>query len=138
MDLAWLDSLEFESIPAPVHYYETPRLSVNEKGQMTMNPVFLRKIGETRRFYGAVSKDGRCLTLRPDREGQICFSPKGVRQNSAFAALLDRRGIRFPAVYSMEWVPERELWAGCSNDLPRPPQAKTLLPGRRGGKRNGT
>ena len=138
MDLAWLDSLKFEPIPAPVRYYDTPRLSINEKGQMAMNPVFLREAGENLCFYGGVSEDGRCITLRPSKEGQTCFTAKGAKKNEKFSRLLGRRGIKFPVTYSMEWVPERELWFGCSGDLPKPPQAKTLLPKRRGGRLSGT
>lgn len=135
LDLAWLDSLEFDAIPAPEHYYDLPRLSVRNDGQMRMNPGFLRKLGEARRFCGMVSRDGRCLALRPDGEGQIAFTPKGVCRNHALAARLCERGIELPAVYSMEWLPERELWAGCSGDLPAPPPAGALLPRGRGGKR---
>lgn len=137
MDLAWLDSLEFEAIPTPVNYAETPRLSVNKKGQMSMNAAFLRAVGNDRRFYGEVSKEGHCLTLRPDGEGQICFTPKGVRLNGRLAELLRARQVKIPAVYSMEWIPERGLWAGRSGDLSDPPPVSTLLPKRRGGKRNG-
>lgn len=137
MDLAWLDSLEFEAIPTPMNYAETPRLSVNKKGQMSMNAAFLRAVGDERRFYCEVSKDGRCLTFRPDGDGQICFTPKGVRLYGRFADLLRQRQIRFPVIYSMEWLPERALWAGYSNDLSSPPPSNALLPKRRGGKRNG-
>lgn len=124
MDLKWLDSLEFEAIPVPVCYYDVPKLVVNEKGQMSMNLAFQRVAGQTRCFYGEVGKDGRCLLLRPDEGGQLRFSPKGVRKNQAFSDRLKERGIQLPAVYSLEWLNEREMWAGCSNDLPKPPQVK--------------
>lgn len=137
MDLAWLDSLTFELIPPPLPCSEVPKLSVNKKGQMSMNTAFRQKVGDRRRFHGEVSKDGRCLTLRPDEKGQLSFTAKGVRQNNRFADLLRERQIKIPAVYSMEWVPERELWVGRSNDLSSPPPVSTLLPKRRGGKRNG-
>lgn len=132
MDLKWLDSLEFEAIPAPRHYYDIPRLTVSGKGQMTMNPAFLRRAGEARCFYGEVSRDGRCLTLRPDEGGQLRFSPMGVRMNRDLSELLSGRGIRLPASYTLEWVEERSLWAGCSADLPEPPQVEELLPKSRG------
>ena len=48
----------------------------------------LSEVGNDRRFYSPVGKDGRCLTLRPDAEGQICFSPQGVRLNGRFTDLL--------------------------------------------------
>lgn len=130
MDMNWLDSLEFEAVPTPTHYYDIPRLTVSEKGQMTMNPAFLRMAGQTRCFHGEVSKDGRCLLLRPDAGGQLRFSPKGVRANRAFFNRLRELGIEAPTVYSLEWLPERELWAGCSSDLPKPPAGMKLLPNK--------
>ncbi len=124
MDLNWLDSLEFEAIPAPVYYYDIPKLIVNENGRVTMNQAFLREVGQTRCFYGELSTDGRCLRLRPDEEGQMRFSPKGARKNQAFSDRLKKLGIRLPAVYPLEWLSEREVWVGCSNDLPKPPEIK--------------
>lgn len=138
MDLAWLNSLEFEKIPEPIRYNDTPRLSINSGGQMVMNLVFLRKAAGQRRFYGEVSKDGRCITLRPDDEqGQLLFTPKGVRANKRFSALLARRGIKFPVAYTLEWISERDFWVGCSGDLPAPPKAEELFAAKGGRKRRG-
>lgn len=136
MDLNWLDSLEFEAIPAPVYYYDIPRIAVNAKGQMTMNPAFQRLAGETRCFYGEMSKNGICLLLYPDEGGQLRFSPKGVRMNQAFSERLKELGIQLPAVYTFEWLDKRKAWGGYCRDLPEPPKTKTLLPkGSRKGKK---
>ncbi len=130
MDLNWLDSLEFEAIPAPVHYYNIPRVVVSEKGLMTMNPAFQRLAGEARSFYGELSKDGVCLLLHPNERGSLQFTAKGVRSNRKLSDRLRALGIQFPAVYTLEWLDERKMWVGCSNDLPSPPKIEELLPKR--------
>lgn len=137
MDLKWLDALEFELIPAPVSYNEVPRLSVSAGGQVRLNAAFLKRVGETRRFCGKVSKDGGWVTLQADSGGQLYFTPKGVQKNAQFIGRLREKGVEFPVIYSMEWIAERNLWAGSAGRLPAPPPAGTLLPNKRGGKRNG-
>ncbi len=134
MDIKWLDSLTFEPIPAPTHYYDIPRLTVNEKGHMTMNSACLRQVGKTRCFSGEISTDGRCLKLQPDESGELHFSPaSGVCLHRDFSSHLKERGIQLPAIYTLEWLPERDLWVGTSNDLPKPP--KTVVFSRKPARR---
>jgi hypothetical protein len=137
MDLTWLDSLTFAPIPAPVKYYDLPKLTVSTNGLLTMNSSFQRLAGETRRFHGEISGDGRCLVLRPGADGPSAFSPKGVLTHRWFQGLLEQKQIKFPATYIMEWIPEREIWVGCSRDLSAPPQVKALLQEQKRGRRHG-
>ena len=134
MDLDWLDSLEFEDVPAPIDPCQVPRVSVTRQRIVAMNPAFIKQVDENRRFKIQLSKDGRCLLLHPCNEGTNCFEFKEKKDHRATVAhsklpqMLMDRGIQLPASYIMEWCPERNVWVGNSDDLPKPPPASPLPP----------
>ena len=59
MDFLDLDFSTLQDIPPLQHYFETPRVSVTQKGLFSMNAAFRKAAGAQRRFQVKISPDGR-------------------------------------------------------------------------------
>lgn len=132
-----LDFSMFRDVPPPVRFYDRMSLFVNDRGKVSMNRAFLRQVGEIREFHFQMSEDGRYLLLRPSENGNVHFSPKGCVNHTELVEILQKVGIQFPANYHFERYEKENIWVGCSEDLPAPPEIIELLPKKRGRRRRG-
>ena len=111
----------WEDIPPVISYYDTPRVSVSEKGLFAMNGAMMRQAGEQREFRAQITADGCYLVLFPGETPNIHFSAKGGSViHTAFARTLADKGILLPAVCTMEWCQEHQAWVGRCQELPIP------------------
>lgn len=131
-----LDLNLFQDFPPQQTAHSTPRLCVNGAGVLTMNGAFLRRSGEVREFQGKYSRDGSQFLLIPGGQPNIRFSKTGgVARNRDLAGILERLGFDFPALYTMEWSEEHQVWVGtCREMSPAPAFPWPGKPGRRGGR----
>ena len=136
MDFLDLDFSTLQDIPPLQHYFETPRVSVTQKGLFSMNAAFLTAAGAQRRFLVKISPDGRYLVLYPTEPANVCFSAKnGYMTHKALAKSLKERGIQLPALYTVTWCQEREAWVGSCPELPSPPCLSELTKSAGAGKK---
>lgn len=117
----WVLSLSFEDVPPPVSFYQIPKLSVSSNGVMTMNQPLQKALDCTRPIHMQVSTDGRVIKMASSENGDQHFSSKGQLKNSKLLSMLQRKGVQLPCRYLMDWDSDEEVWIGCSEDLPAPP-----------------
>lgn len=136
MDFLDLDFSTLQDILPLQHYFETPRVSVTQKGLFSMNAAFRKAAGAQRRFLVKISPDGRYLVLYPTEPANVCFSAKnGYMTHKALAKSLKERGIQLPALYAVTWCQEREAWVGSCPELPSPPHLSELTKSAGAGKK---
>lgn len=117
----------WEDIPPVISYYDTPRVSVSEKGLFAMNGAMRRNVGDQRAFRVKISPDGYYLALCTEQAPNVQFSRQsGHTTHRRLKELLREKGILLPAVYTMEWHEERRAWIGHCQELPPPPDSKTI------------
>ena len=132
MNFSDLDFSTLQDIPPHQHYYDTPRISVTEKGLVSMNGAFRRKAGTQREFRIQSSPDGRYLVFYPMETPNIRFAAKGGSATYLeLADHLEERGILLTAVHTMAWCPERQIWVGCCEELSQPPALSGLVKGKK-------
>ncbi len=118
---------KLQDIPPIQHYFDTPRVSVTEKGLVSMNAAFRKNVGTQREFRSQISPDGRYLVFYPMEPPNIHFSAKGGNvTHLELAKYLKKQGMLLPAIYTMTWHQERQVWVGCCEELPQPPALSTL------------
>lgn len=106
-----LDFSTLQDIPPLQRYYDMPRVSVSEKGLVSMNGAFRKEAGTQRTFRSQIGPDGRYLVFYPTETPNIRFSAKGGSVTHVdLAKYLVEKGILLPAVYSMTWCRERQAW----------------------------
>ncbi len=74
MNFSDLDFDKLQDIPPIQHYFDTPRVSVTEKGLVSMNAAFRKNVGTQREFRSQISPDGRYLVFYPMEPPNIHFS----------------------------------------------------------------
>ena len=117
------DISKFYAFPPQQSPHATPRLSINEKGALTMNGAFLKQVGTVRDFKGMYSEDGSQILLFPEEEPNIRFSKcGGLARNQLLANILKELGYGFPALYTMEWSEEYGAWVGSTQEMAPPPE----------------
>lgn len=127
MNFSDLDFEALEDIPPLRRYYDVPRISVTEKGMVSMNGALKKEAGAQREFRAKTSPDGRYLVLCSEETPNISFSAKGGNVlHPDFRQHLEAKGISLPALYTMKWCQERRAWIGCCQDLPTPPALSAL------------
>ena len=86
MNFSELDFEALEDIPPLRRHYDVPRISITEKGMVSMNGALKRGVGAQREFRAKTSPDGRYLLLCSEETPNICFSAKGgnVLHNSTW------------------------------------------------------
>ena len=62
MNFSELDFEALEDIPPLRRHYDVPRISITEKGMVSMNGALKRGVGAQREFRAKTSPDGRYLT----------------------------------------------------------------------------
>ena len=77
MNFSELDFEALEDIPPLRRHYDVPRISITEKGMVSMNGALKRGVGAQREFRAKTSPDGRYLLLCSEETPNICFSAKG-------------------------------------------------------------
>lgn len=117
----WVLSLSFEDVPPPVSFYQIPKLSVSSNGVMTMNQPLQKALDCACPIHMQISEDGRVIKLTSVENGDQHFSSKGQLKNSKLLSMLQRKGVQLPCRYLMDWDSDEEVWIGCSEDLPAPP-----------------
>lgn len=117
----WVLSLSFEDVSPPVSFYQIPKLSISSNGVMTMNQPLQKALGCTRPIHMQVSADGRVIKLASSENGDQPSSSKGQLKNSKFLSMLQRKGVQLLCRYLLDWDSDEEVWIGCSEDLPAPP-----------------
>ena len=130
MNFSELDFEALEDIPPLRRHYDVPRISITEKGMVSMNGALKRGVGAQREFRAKTSPDGRYLLLCSEETPNICFSAKGGNVlHLDFKQYLEAKGISLPALYTMEWCQERRAWIGCCQDCPNPrPSLRWISP----------
>lgn len=76
MNFSELDFEALEDIPPLRRHYDVPRISITEKGMVSMNGALKRGVGAQREFRAKTSPDGRYLLLCSEETPNICFPPK--------------------------------------------------------------
>ena len=76
MNFSELDFEALEDIPPLRRHYDVPRISITEKGMVSMNGALKRGVGAQREFRAKTSPDGRYLLLCSEETPNICFSAK--------------------------------------------------------------
>lgn len=122
------DAATWTNIPGPVKAYEFMRLKVNKSGVVQMNRIMLEKLKGSAGFAMKLSPDGRYLAIKPDENGNIKFSTKGVLTHRQMVEMMEDRGVQMPASYQFEWCEEHAMYIGCNEELPSPPSAAEMLP----------
>lgn len=77
MNFSELDFEALEDIPPLRRHYDVPRISITEKGMVSMNGALKRGVGAQREFRAKTNPDGRYLLLCSEETPNICFSAKG-------------------------------------------------------------
>ena len=132
MNFSDLDFSTLQDIPPLQRHYDIPRVSVSEKGLVSMNGAFRKEAGTQREFRSQTSPDGRYLVFYPMEAPNIHFSAKGGSvTHLELARYLEEKGILLPAVYSMTWCQEKQAWVGCCEELPQPPAPSALAKGKK-------
>lgn len=127
MNFSDLDFSTLQDIPPLQRYYDTPRVSVSEKGLVSMNGAFRKEVGKQREFRSQVSPDGRYLVFYPMETPNIHFAEKGGSvTHLELAKYLKKLGMLLPVIYTMTWCQERQVWVGCCGELPQPPSLSVL------------
>lgn len=124
MNFSELDFEALEDIPPLRRHYDVPRISITEKGMVSMNGALKRGVGAQREFRAKTSPDGRYLLLCSEETPNICFSAKGGNVlHLDFKQYLEAKGISLPALYTMECARSGGLSAAvrtCPNPRPSP------------------
>lgn len=93
MNFSELDFEALEDIPPLRRHYDVPRISITEKGMVSMNGALKRGVGAQREFRAKTSPDGRYLLLCSEETPNICFSAKGGNVlHLDFKQYLEQRG----------------------------------------------
>ena len=101
MNFSELDFEALEDIPPLRRHYDVPRISITEKGMVSMNGALKRGVGAQREFRAKTSPDGRYLLLCSEETPNICFSAKGGNVlHLDFKQYLEAKGISLPALYT--------------------------------------
>lgn len=101
MNFSELDFEALEDIPPLRRHYDVPRISITEKGMVSMNGALKRGVGAQREFRAKTSPDGRYLLLCSEETPNICFSAKGGNVlHLDFKQYLEAKGISLPALWS--------------------------------------
>lgn len=96
MNFSELDFEALEDIPPLRRHYDVPRISITEKGMVSMNGALKRGVGAQREFRAKTSPDGRYLLLCSEETPNICFSAKGGNVlHLDFKQYLEAKGISF-------------------------------------------
>ena len=102
MNRSALDLSAFRDFPSQEVGHAVPRLSINEKGMLSMNTAFRKAVGSARAFRGMYTEDGSRLLFLSDREPNIRFSPANATgRNRALADILKKLGYKFPVLYTI-------------------------------------
>ena len=97
MNFSELDFEALEDIPPLRRHYDVPRISITEKGMVSMNGALKRGVGAQREFRAKTSPDGRYLLLCSEETPNICFSAKGGNVlHLDFKQYLEAKGISLP------------------------------------------
>ena len=76
MNFSELDFEALEDIPPLRRHYDVPRISITEKGMVSMNGALKRGVGAQREFRAKTSPDGRYLLLCSEGRPTSVFPPK--------------------------------------------------------------
>lgn len=132
MNFSDLNFSTLQDIPPHQHYHDVPRVSISEKGFVSMNGAFRKEVGTQRDFRSQITPDGRYLVLYPMETPNIHFSAKGGNATHLdLAKYLAEKGILLPANYSMAWCQERQAWVGCCGELAQPPAPSVFAKGKK-------
>ena len=71
------DLSEFREFPPQQNGHAKPMLSINEKGALAMNRVFLQSLGEAREFRAYTHETGYQILLFPEKEPNVRFARAG-------------------------------------------------------------
>lgn len=77
------DLSEFREFPPQQNGHAQPMLSINEKGTLAMNRVFLQKLGEAREFRAYTHETGYQILLFPEKEPNVRFARAGGTAKNA-------------------------------------------------------
>ena len=132
MDRSALDLSAFRDFPSQDVGHAVPRLSINEKGRLSMNTAFRKAVGSARAFRGMYTEDGSRLLFLSDREPNIRFSPANATgRNRALADILKKLGYKFPVLYTMEESKADHAWVGTCQEIMPPPAPPASLKAKR-------
>lgn len=117
----------FEDIPAKVSSGPALRLSVNEKGMVSINSALSRAVGDQREFRAQKYPDGSCFALFRDEAPNIKFSQKSLNSfQPGLASSLRGLGYNFPVVYILEWDEAHKVWVGHCSEISSPPKLSSI------------
>lgn len=132
MNFSDLDFSTLQDIPPLQRYYDIPRVSISEKGLVSMNGAFRKEVGAQREFRIQTTPDGRYLVFYPMESPNIRFSAKGGNVTHLdLARYLKGQGILLPTIYSMAWCKEEQAWVGRCEELAQPPILSVLAKGKK-------
>ena len=122
-----INSHLFEDIPDKVPSGTALRLSVNEKGMVSINSALSRAVGDQREFRAQKYPDGSCFALFRDEALNIKFSKKSLNSfQPGLASSLRGLGYNFPVVYILEWDEAHKAWVGHCSEISSPPKLSTI------------
>lgn len=108
--------------PPQRNFYRTPRVTINNKGDISMNAELLHQTENIRDFRGQYSEDGCWLVLFQDQKPNIHFSKAGGKaKNAALMKILQDKGFSFPLVYAFERRDDLNAWVGRCLEMSPPP-----------------
>lgn len=123
-------------LPPKVIRKDTLRISVNEKGMITMNGALKRSVGEQRKFKAQIYPDGSCFVLFKEREPDIEFSVKSANSlQHSFADLLKSKGYSFPVIYTLQWDEGHRAWGGFCSEISSAPGISEIKASVKKGRR---
>ena len=129
----------FEDIPDKVPSGTALRLSVNEKGMVSINSALSRAVGDQREFRAQKYPDGSFFALFRDEAPNIKFSQKSLNSfQPGLASSLRGLGNNFPVVYILEWDEAHKAWVGHCSEISSPPKLSSIKPSVAGRKKRST
>ena len=100
MDRSALDLSAFRDFPSQDVGHAVPRLSINEKGRLSMNTAFRKAVGSARAFRGMYTEDGSRLLFLSDREPNIrFFSGQRHRAQPCVGRYFEKAGLQVSVLY---------------------------------------
>lgn len=132
MQLSKIDLRSFHDFPPQPSAHTALCLSLNAKGELSMNTALRRAMGEIRDFHGMYSDEKGQILLYRNETPNVHFSKSGgISKNRALAETLEGLGFKLPLRYDVEWVEELHAWLGVCQEMDPPPAVPALEKPRR-------
>ena len=127
MSIPRFDFQTLQDIPSRLNHRDTPRLTITEKGLISINGALRSRVGERRAFRAKISPDGRYMALCTREEPNLQFGLRSGRTyHAALCRLVEEMGFTLPVVYTMEWDEEHSAWIGGCEEIAPPPALSAL------------